>query len=126
MTHYSYKHELWSPELLQVPKRRFPPRSNPDVMCERKEDIMPWALNALVIRRKMAFGKGLELLLFHANPHLTLRTHYSTTDVTPRRFAHPRFTSTLLILLVSIIYSLPPHHCLPVLPRYTNLWSHSY
>lgn len=37
-------------------------------------------------------------LLSRANPHLTLRARQATAHVTPRRSAHPRFTSTSPIL----------------------------
>jgi len=37
-----------------------------------------------------------DCLLYRANPHLTLQVCQPTTHVTPRCFAHPRFTLTLL------------------------------
>jgi hypothetical protein len=41
----------------------------------------------------------LHLLLFRANPHLTLRARQATAAyVTPRRFARPRFTLASPIL----------------------------
>ena len=36
-----------------------------------------------------------EYYLFRVNPHLTLRVRQAIAHVTPRRSAHPHFTSTL-------------------------------
>jgi hypothetical protein len=57
------------------------------------------------------------LLLYRANPHLTLQVCQPTTHVTPRRFAHPRFTLTSPILTSLLVYTLPPYLCSPVLPK---------
>jgi hypothetical protein len=54
-------------------------------------------------------------LLFRANPHLPLWVRQATAHVTPRRSAHPSFTSTSPILTGLLVRTPLPHLCSPVL-----------
>ena len=54
--------------------------------------------------------------LFRANPHLTLRVRQATAHVTPFYSAHPASPQPYPSSPASIVRSLPPRFCLPVLP----------
>jgi hypothetical protein len=66
----------------------------------------------LIIARGMCGDSVLSVISRLPSPHLRVRQ--ATRHVTRRRFAHPRFTSTLLTLPASIVLSLPPYIYLPV------------
>jgi len=79
-----------------------------------KSEMRPVAIFAQVLcdSEKRSYGKpGPVVISRQSSPHLP------TTHVTPRRSAHPRFTSTSPILTSLLVRTLPPHLCSPVLPR---------
>jgi hypothetical protein len=61
MRYFAYNHELWSPAILRVLGRTYPLRSNPDEMSETEEEMVPWALNALLIKKENGFWERIRI-----------------------------------------------------------------